>query len=84
MKTSSLLMIMSVVFLSACSDNGSSNQTLDLTGPGDDVTEQTGVLLTQLIDEIFSASENSEPVKINDLEITDNADEFSFSYLTGD
>ncbi|WP_370292037.1 hypothetical protein [Thalassolituus sp.] len=84
MNTSSLLMIMSVVFLSACSDNGSSNQTLDLTGPDDDVTEQTGVLLTQLIDEIFLASENSEPVKINDLEIIDNADEFSFSYLTGE
>jgi len=29
------------------------------------------------------ASENSEPVQIQDLDIVDNADEFSFTYLTG-
>ena len=79
MKTHHLLMIGSIVLLSACSDSSNNNSTVDLP----DVAEQTEVLLTELVDDIFMASENSEPVKINDLEIVDDADEFSFSYLTG-
>ena len=79
MKTHHLLMIGSIVLLSACSDSSNNNSTVDLP----DVAEQTEVLLTELVDDIFMASENSEPVKINELEIVDDADEFSFSYLTG-
>ena len=83
MKTRNLLMIGGIALLSACSDSSNNNSTVDLPDVDDDVTEQTEVLLTELVDDIFMASENSEPVKINDLEIVDNADEFSFSYLTG-
>lgn len=83
MKTHHLLMIGSIVLLSACSDSSNNNSTVDLPDLDDDVAEQTEVLLTKLVDDIFMASENSEPVKINDLEIIDNADESSFSYLTG-
>jgi hypothetical protein len=72
-------MIGSIALLSACSDSSNNNSTVDLP----DVAEQTEVLLTELVDDIFMASENSEPVKINELEIVDDADEFSFSYLTG-
>ncbi|MDQ4427310.1 hypothetical protein [Thalassolituus sp.] len=79
MKTRNLLMIGSIALLSACSDSSNNNSTVDLP----DVAEQTEVLLTELVDDIFMASENSEPVKINELEIVDDADEFSFSYLTG-
>ena len=83
MKTHHLLMIGSIVLLSACSDSSNNNSTVDLPDVDDDVAEQTEVLLTELVDDIFMASENSEPVKINELEIVDDADEFSFSYLTG-
>ena len=83
MKTHHLLMIGSIVLLSACSDSSNNNSTVDLPDLDDDVAEQTEVLLTKLVDDIFMAPENSEPVKINDLEIVDDADEFSFSYLTG-
>ena len=83
MKTHHLLMTGSIVLLSACSDSSNNNSTVDLPDLDDGVAEQTEVLLTKLVDDIFMASENSEPVKINDLEIVDNADEFSFSYLTG-
>jgi hypothetical protein len=83
MKTHHLLMIGSIALLSACSDSSNNNSTVDLPDVDDDVAEQTEVLLTELVDDIFMASENSEPVKINDLEIVDDADEFSFSYLTG-
>ena len=83
MKTRNLLMIGSIALLSACSDSSNNNSTVDLPDVDDNVAEQTEVLLTELVDDIFMASENSEPVKINDLEIIDNADEFSFSYLTG-
>jgi hypothetical protein len=76
-------MIGSIVLLSACSDSSNNNSTVDLPDLDDGVAEQTEVLLTKLVDDIFIASENSEPVKINDLEIIDNADESSFSYLTG-
>ena len=79
MKTRNLLMIGSIALLSACSDSSNNNSTVDLP----DVAEQTEVLLTELVDDIFMASENSEPVKINELEIVDDDDEFSFSYLTG-
>ncbi len=83
MKTRNLLMIGSIALLSACSDSSNNNSTVDLPDVDDDVAEQTEVLLTELVDDIFMASENSEPVKINELEIVDDADEFSFSYLTG-
>ncbi len=83
MKTRNLLMIGSIALLSACSDSSNNNSTVDLPDVDDGVSEQTEVLLTELVDDIFMASENSEPVKINDLEIVDDADEFSFSYLTG-
>ncbi len=83
MKTHHLLMIGSIVLLSACSDSSNNNSTVDLPDVDGDVAEQTEVLLTELVDDIFMASENSEPVKINELEIVDDADEFSFSYLTG-
>ena len=83
MKTRNLLMIGSIALLSACSDSSNNNSTVDLPDVDDNVAEQTEVLLTELVDDIFMASENSEPVKINDLEIIDNADESSFSYLTG-
>ncbi|MAE35999.1 MAG: hypothetical protein CMH97_12380 [Oceanospirillaceae bacterium] len=83
MKTRNLLMIGSIALLSACSDSSNNNSTVDLPDVDDNVAEQTEVLLTELVDDIFMASENSEPVKINDLEIVDDADEFSFSYLTG-
>ena len=83
MKTRNLLMIGSIALLSACSDSSNNNSTVDLPDLDDGVAEQTEVLLTELVDDIFMASENSEPVKINDLEIIDNADESSFSYLTG-
>ena len=83
MKTRNLLMIGSIALLSACSDSSNNNSTVDLPDVDGDVAEQTEVLLTELVDDIFMASENSEPVKINDLEIVDDADEFSFSYLTG-
>tara|TARA_A100001015_G_C14342472_1_gene463596 strand:- start:91 stop:327 length:237 start_codon:yes stop_codon:yes gene_type:complete len=76
-------MIGSIALLSACSDSSNNNSTVDLPDVDDDVAEQTEVLLTELVDDIFMASENSEPVKINELEIVDDADEFSFSYLTG-
>ncbi len=83
MKTRNLLMIGSIALLSACSDSSNNNSTVDLPDVDGDVAEQTEVLLTELVDDIFMASENSEPVKINELEIVDDADEFSFSYLTG-
>ncbi|MBN57985.1 MULTISPECIES: hypothetical protein [unclassified Thalassolituus] len=83
MKTRNLLMIGSIALLSACSDSSNNNSTVDLPDVDDNVAEQTEVLLTELVDDIFMASENSEPVKINELEIVDDADEFSFSYLTG-
>ncbi len=83
MKTRNLLMIGSIALLSACSDSSNNNSTVDLPDVDDGVSEQTEVLFTELVDDIFMASENSEPVKINDLEIVDDADEFSFSYLTG-
>jgi len=83
MKTRNLLMIGSIALLSACSNSSNNNSTVDLPDVDDNVAEQTEVLLTELVDDIFMASENSEPVKINDLEIVDDADEFSFSYLTG-
>ena len=83
MKTHNLLMIGSIALLSACSDSSNNNSTVDLPDVDGDVAEQTEVLLTELVDDIFMASENSEPVKINELEIVDDADEFSFSYLTG-
>ena len=83
MKTRNLLMIVSIALLSACSDSSNNNSTVDLPDVDGDVAEQTEVLLTELVDDIFMASENSEPVKINELEIVDDADEFSFSYLTG-
>tara|TARA_B100001559_G_C16376211_1_gene564378 strand:+ start:180 stop:416 length:237 start_codon:yes stop_codon:yes gene_type:complete len=76
-------MIGSIALLSACSDSSNNNSTVDLPDVDDNVAEQTEVLLTELVDDIFMASENSEPVKINELEIVDDADEFSFSYLTG-
>ena len=76
-------MIGSIALLSACSDSSNNNSTVDLPDVDGDVAEQTEVLLTELVDDIFMASENSEPVKINELEIVDDADEFSFSYLTG-
>ena len=83
MKTRNLLMIGSIALLSACSDSSNNNSTVDPPDVDGDVAEQTEVLLTELVDDIFMASENSEPVKINELEIVDDADEFSFSYLTG-
>ena len=76
-------MIGSIVLLSASSDSSNNTSTVDRPDLDDGVAEQTEVLLTELVDDIFMASENSEPVKINDLEIVDDADEFSFSYLTG-
>ena len=71
MKTRNLLMIGSIALLSACSDSSNNNSTVDLPDVDDDVAEQTEVLLTELVDDIFMASENSEPVKINELEIVD-------------
>jgi len=82
MKTRTLLMIGSMALLSACSDGSNNNSTLNIPAVDDGITEQTEVLLTELVDDIFMASENSEPVEVNDLNIVDNADEYSFSYLT--
>jgi len=79
MNTLRLAALAGVVVLSACSDS-SNNATVSLPDT-DDVSVQTDVLLTQLVDDIFMASENSEPVEINDLNIVDDADEYSFSYL---
>lgn len=39
------------------------------------------VTLTGLVDEIFYAEAESEPVSVNNLIINDNADEYSFDYL---
>jgi len=39
------------------------------------------VTLTGLVDDIFYAEAESEPVAINDLIINDNADQYSFDYL---
>ena len=65
--------------LSACSDNKSSSEQAAVV---DDVVDSaTELLLTELVDDIFLASENSEPVKVGELEIVDNADEYSFNYL---
>jgi len=79
-----LMMIAGLALMfSACSDSNSSNSTADIPDVIDDIEENTEVLLTELVDDIFMASENSEPVQIQDLDIVDNADEFSFTYLTG-
>ena len=64
--------------LSACSDNKSSSEQAVVDDVVDSATE---LLLTELVDDIFLASENSEPVKVGELEIVDNADEYSFNYL---
>ena len=77
MKARTLLMVGSMALLIACSDSSNNNSTLNIP------VEQSEVLLTELVDDIFMASENSEPVEINDLNVVDNADEYSFSYLTG-
>lgn len=81
MKTHHLLMIGSIVLLSACSDSSNNNSTVDIPDLDNGVVEEAEVLLTELVDNIFMASENSEPVEINDLDIVDDADEYSFSYL---
>jgi hypothetical protein len=67
--------------VSACSDRdrNNSNATVDL-----DLNEQdpdTSVFLTALVDDMFQQSADSESVEIKDLDIVDNADEFSFDYL---
>lgn len=74
-------MIGSIVLLSACSDSSNNNSTVDIPDLDNGVVEEAEVLLTELVDNIFMASENSEPVEINDLDIVDDADEYSFSYL---
>jgi hypothetical protein len=65
-----LSVIAATSLLAACSDGGSSSNS-------------DRILLTKLVDDIFMADENSEPVEIQNLEIIDNADEDSFTYLTG-
>ena len=65
-----LSIIAAASLLAACSDGGSSSNS-------------DRILLTKLVDDIFMADENSEPVEIQNVEIIDNADEDSFTYLTG-
>ncbi|GAA6146741.1 hypothetical protein [Thalassolituus maritimus] len=65
-----LSVIAAASLLAACSDGGSSSNS-------------DRILLTKLVDDIFMADENSEPVEIQNVEIIDNADEDSFTYLTG-
>lgn len=65
-----LSVIAAASLLAACSDGGSSSNS-------------DRILLTKLVDDIFMADENSEPVEIQNVEVIDNADEDSFTYLTG-
>ena len=65
-----LSVIAAASLLASCSDGGSSSNI-------------DRVLLTKLVDDIFMADENSEPVEIQNVEVIDNADEDSFTYLTG-
>lgn len=64
-----LSVIAAASLLAACSDGGSSSNS-------------DRILLTKLVDDIFMADENSEPVEIQNVEVIDNADEDSFTYLT--
>ncbi|MEQ3762474.1 MAG: hypothetical protein ABNH15_05390 [Alcanivorax sp.] len=82
LRTSSMWgVLVLTALLSACSDRDSnnSNATVDL-----DVSDQdpdTSVLLTALVDDLFQQSADSESVEIQNLDIVDNADEYSFDYL---
>lgn len=85
LRTSSMWgVLVLTTLLSACSDRDSnnsnnSNATVDL-----DVSDQdpdTSVLLTALVDDLFQQSADSESVEIQNLDIVDNADEYSFDYL---
>jgi hypothetical protein len=82
LRTSSMWgVLVLTALLSACYDRDSnnSNATVDL-----DVSDQdpdTSVLLTALVDDLFQQSADSESVEIQNLDIVDNADEYSFDYL---
>lgn len=70
LRTSSMWgVLVLTALLSACSDRDSNN------------SNATSVLLTALVDDLFQQSADSESVEIQNLDIVDNADEYSFDYL---